>query len=302
MNSIQDIWNTPQIDWRVGNAITEVDRVASSVNSVPVIPSMPLNPVNRVPIHPMNPVHPVHPVHPMSTHIPAHIPTHSIPHAQHTTNIPTDYREYRDYRGDYRGDYREYTNENVNANTSTSTKEWKPQPQSSWKQNWKPMNPNDQWRDWKVKDTRLRKTQSATVMKEKRIIPNRFVARQLKPYIREPEHPIGLFLWGFGDHVKVKDIIHSFSEFGEFMNIGISTKNGIRYCFIDFDNPSDTLLAYQKIPEKVYFGMPGPLQVRYRYEKTQVPCFDQEEVNVVDVKTVHIQNLPHNINKVLFIN
>jgi hypothetical protein len=97
---------------------------------------------------------------------------------------------------------------------------------SQWKPDWRASEPS--WREqredtsnmsWKTKDNRLRKTQSSTGLKEKRLIPNRFVSRQLKSHIRDPEkHPIGLFMWGFGDHVKVKDIMQTFAEYGDFNN------------------------------------------------------------------------------------
>jgi hypothetical protein len=44
--------------------------------------------------------------------------------------------------------------------------------------------------------------------------------------------------------------------------------------------------------------MTSPLQVRYRYDKNAIPSFDQAPSNELDVRTIHIQNLPHNINKV----
>jgi hypothetical protein len=81
--------------------------------------------------------------------------------------------------------------------------------------------------------------------------------------------------------------------------VGISSKNGIRYCFVDFDSLYDTQKAYQQIPEHFYFGMTSPLQVRYRYDKNAIPSFDQAPSNELDVRTIHIQNLPHNINKVI---
>ena len=62
--------------------------------------------------------------------------------------------------------------------------------------------------------------------------PNRFVSRQLKQgsrdyqssvdtaYVRRGSRPdpIGLFVWGFPDAVRVKDIIAAFSSFGELIN------------------------------------------------------------------------------------
>lgn len=63
--------------------------------------------------------------------------------------------------------------------------------------------------------------------------PNRFVSRQLKQGSRDYQSsidsasnlrrssrpdPIGVFIWGFPDAVRVKDIIAAFSSFGEMIN------------------------------------------------------------------------------------
>ena len=68
--------------------------------------------------------------------------------------------------------------------------------------------------------------------------PNRFVSRQLKQGSRDAmdsvnirstnkPNPIGIFIWGFPDAIRVKDIIATFSVFGEMTNgKSISISNG----------------------------------------------------------------------------
>jgi hypothetical protein len=266
MTSIQDIWNTPQLDWRDLRERKEVQEQSPSLQEYKTrwSPSVPVKVT------------------------PDYTPEKWTPPVQ---------QSWKQHWKPMDTVWKEQPRQSTLASHPPTMAPWR---ENSWKQESTFRDETPNWRDWKTKDSRLRKTQSASVPKDKKIIPNRFVSRQLKAHIREPErNPIGLFLWGFADHIKVKEIMQTFAEYGDFNNVGISSKNGIRYCFIDFDNPADTQNAFQKIPERVYFGMPTHLQVRYRYDRNDLPSFDQEPVNEIDVRTVHIQNLPHNINKVL---
>ncbi|KAJ3308595.1 hypothetical protein HDV04_001052 [Boothiomyces sp. JEL0838] len=176
----------------------------------------------------------------------------------------------------------------------------------------------------------LRRAQSALTLKPdtKRPTfppPNRFLARQLplapkresaapkKSIPSNGGEPIGIFLWGFSDKIKVKDLMEAFSTYGEMINVGMDVKNGIKYAFIDYELPSNVNQAFQSrskvtlgIPEKNWFGMTSPLQVRLRYDKTNLPSFDTPErrnsfdstsSEALDYKSIHISNVPHNINK-----
>lgn len=75
-------------------------------------------------------------------------------------------------------------------------------------------------------------------------------------------------------------------------------KNGIKYAFLDFESVADVQNAFLRIPKERYFGV--NLEVRYRHEKTSLPFFDSIDLDEkpLDYKTIHLLNLPHNINKV----
>ncbi|KAJ3271682.1 hypothetical protein HDV01_006461 [Terramyces sp. JEL0728] len=169
----------------------------------------------------------------------------------------------------------------------------------------------------------LRRAQSALILKPdtKRPTlppPNRFLARQL-PLAQKRDSvpvkknipsnggdPIGIFLWGFNDKTKVKDLMDAFSVYGEMVNVGMDVKNGIKYAFIDYELTSSVNQAFQGIPEKCWFDLSTPLQVRLRYDKSNQPSFDTPErrnsfdstsSEALDYKSIHIYNVPHNINK-----
>lgn len=143
---------------------------------------------------------------------------------------------------------------------------------------------------------------------------NRFVSKQLQKSLHgnmklgnfKDNNAIGIFLWGFPDVVKLQDFVYSFSTFGEILNIGISFLNGIRYAFIDFAT-QDVQNAFVTIGKKYYFGMNRFLQVRLRYDKNSLPTFtsiklspksSNPDIPEIDRRSIHLQNLPHNINKV----
>ncbi|KAI8905448.1 hypothetical protein EDD86DRAFT_211517 [Gorgonomyces haynaldii] len=140
--------------------------------------------------------------------------------------------------------------------------------------------------------------------------PNRFVSRQLdqvnrsrmdtqkrKPWKRDA--PIGLFIWGFPDTIKVKDVMHEFSRLGDVSNVGIDVKHGHRYAYVDFDDPQTVQELLDLVPQRLFFGMRTALQVRARFDKHATPYFERPERDFEhDYKTVHITNCPHNINKV----
>ncbi|KAI8901881.1 hypothetical protein BC833DRAFT_60293 [Globomyces pollinis-pini] len=81
--------------------------------------------------------------------------------------------------------------------------------------------------------------------------------------------------------------------------------NGIRYAFVDFETEVATKKAFSSIPNQFWFGMSTPLQVRYRFDKTSLPSFDapirrpsnDSSSSDLDYRTIHVSNLPHNINK-----
>ncbi len=82
-------------------------------------------------------------------------------------------------------------------------------------------------------------------------------------------------------------------------------KNGIKYAFIDFENVNTVQEAFNAIQKKRFFGMNEPLQVRLRFDKMAKPFFEyQRRASIgdatveVDRKSIHLSNLPHNINKV----
>lgn len=92
--------------------------------------------------------------------------------------------------------------------------------------------------------------------------------------------------------------------------VGIDIKNGIKFSFIDFDSVYCVQEAYTRIPHGRYLGMKEPLQVRLRFDKMSKPSFDDQGalassfshtndgLEQLDKKTIHLYNLPHNINKV----
>lgn len=98
--------------------------------------------------------------------------------------------------------------------------------------------------------------------------------------------------------------------------VGIEVKNGIKYSFIDYESTYSVQEAYSKIPKERYLGMKDALQVRLRFDKTSKPSFDDGSFrsssttlsmsegrvpDQQDKRTIHLSNLPHNINKVFYI-
>jgi hypothetical protein len=82
--------------------------------------------------------------------------------------------------------------------------------------------------------------------------------------------------------------------------VGISTKDGVRYAFIDYANVKNVHYAFTKSLEKPLFNY--KLQVRYRYEDV-LPCFDSKKMDKIpelDKKLIHLANLPSNVTKVIF--
>lgn len=92
------------------------------------------------------------------------------------------------------------------------------------------------------------------------------------------------------------------------MLVGTDVKNGIRYAFVDFDEPQFAHDAFSRIPKNLYFGMAAPLEVRLRFDKLSKPFFDvpffsrrpsTDSNPETDKRSLHLSNLPHNINKVI---
>lgn len=63
-----------------------------------------------------------------------------------------------------------------------------------------------------------RQLKQGTEMEPKPAVPREALKPRLKPVSSAVEPPIGIFIWGFGDRIRVKDIIDSFGCFGEMIN------------------------------------------------------------------------------------
>ena len=81
--------------------------------------------------------------------------------------------------------------------------------------------------------------------------------------------PVGIFIRGFPDYVKIFHIVDAFSHFGDIPNVGIESKMG--YAYIDFDNPRSVYEAVEATSTYLFFGMSEPLQVQFRYQRSATP-------------------------------
>lgn len=101
------------------------------------------------------------------------------------------------------------------------------------------------------------------------------------------------------------------NPFSDIHLVGIDTKNGIKYAYIDFESVHTVQEAFNRIPHERFLGMSTALSVQLRYDKNSKSIsFDELKMTpsqklspsgvplLVDRKTVHLSNLPHNINKV----
>ncbi|KAJ3385558.1 Protein phosphatase PP2A regulatory subunit B [Lobulomyces angularis] len=113
-----------------------------------------------------------------------------------------------------------------------------------------------------------------------------------------------IYVYGFPDWVRVRELIDIFCDYGSVLNVGIMSNEIPPFAFVDFEGSESTMNAVSSLRHQYFFDMDRPLEILHEKKPVNgrgINNISNGKQEVTDVllesTTIHVGNIPQNVQR-----